>query len=146
MNQNSKNIFETSTDIQYNKDQSLKAMIVLFFVLSCLATLGLLIALQTFLIFEMLASFICFVTYYVTQKNIHDYRLYFEDDFLLIKDRTTGEAFEVYDIPASDFIINQTKRDKKRNYCSMAIKHTVFAFGGVKNYRELKEYIEAHYA
>ena len=145
MQQNSIHTFETATDIQYNKDQSLKVMILLFFALSCLAALGLLIALQTFLIFEMMVSCICFATHYITQKNIHDYRLYFENDFLLIKDRTTGEVFEVYDILASDFIINQTKKDKKHNYCSLAIKHTVFAFGGVKNYFALKEYIETHY-
>ena len=120
-------------------------MVILFLVLSCFAALGLLIALQTFLIFEMLVSFICFFSYYITQKNIHDCRLCFENDFLLIKDRTAGEVFEVYDIPASDFIINQTKKEKKLNYCSVAIKHTVFSFGGVKNCRELKEYIEAHY-
>ena len=137
--------FTTSTDTQYAKDQSIKAMVILFLVLSCFAALGLLIALQTFLIFEMLVSFICFVSYYITQKNIHDYRLCFVNDFLIIKDRTTGESFEVYDIPASDFIINQTAKEKKLNYCSVAIKHTIFRFGGIKNCNELKEYISNHY-
>ena len=137
--------FTTSTDTQYAKDQSIKAMVILFLVLSCFAALGLLIALQTFLIFEMLVSFICFFSYYITQKNIHDCRLCFENDFLLIKDRTAGEVFEVYDIPASDFIINQTAKEKKLNYCSVAIKHTIFRFGGIKNCNELKEYISNHY-
>jgi len=145
MDHSSADTFTTATDLQYNKDQSFKATVILYCALALAAALGLLIAFQTFLIFEGLVFFVCTVTYSVTQKNLHDYRLYFENDHLLIKDRTTGDVFEVYDIPASDFIINQTKKDKKRNYCTLAIKRTVFAFGGVKHCRELREYIANHY-
>ena len=137
--------FTTSTDTQYWKDQSIKSMSILFLVLSCFASLGLLIALQTFLIFEMLVSFICFFSYYITQKNIHDCRLCFENDFLLIKDRTTGEVFEVYDIPASDFIITQSAKEKKLNICGMAIKETVFILPCLKHCNELKKYISENF-
>ena len=145
MDHSSVDTFTTSTDLPYAKNQQLNATIILFFVLSCFDSVGLLIAPRTFLIFECFAFFICIMTHFVTQKNLHDYRLYFENDYLLIKDRTTGETFEVYDILASDFIIKQTKKDKKRNYCGVATKRTVFMFAGVKNCNELKEYISNHY-
>jgi len=51
----------------------------------------------------------------------------------------------IYDIPASDFIINQSKKEKDLDYCSVGIKNTIFAFGGVKKCKELKEYIANNY-
>ena len=49
------------------------------------------------------------------------------------------------DIPASDFVITQTKQEIPLDYCSFAVKHTVFVMGGVQNCKELKAYIQVHY-
>ena len=144
-NQNVQTSFTTDTDIKYVKAQSFKAMFVVFLVLSLCASLGLLVALRTFLYLEAFVLITCIASLFLNRKTLNDFRFHFENDILYIKDRKTGESFEVYDIPASDFIINQTAKEKKLNYCSLAIKHTVFICGGVKNCRELKEYISLHY-
>ena len=136
--QKSTNTFFTETDIFYAKGQAYKASFIIYIVLAALASLGLLISKRTFLYFELFVFIIILFTVYVNQKNIHDYRLRFENDMLCITDRTTGESFWVYDTPASDFLITQTAKEKKRNYCSVAIKHTVFILSGVKNCTELK--------
>ena len=57
----------------------------------------------------------------------------------------SNESFYVSDIPASDFVITQAKDETKLDYCSLLIKKTVFCFGGVKNCRQLKEYIQENY-
>jgi hypothetical protein len=143
--QKSTNTFFTETDIFYAKGQAYKASFIIYIVLAALASLGLLISKRTFLYFELFVFIIILFTVYVNQKNIHDYRLRFENDMLCITDRTTGESFWVYDTPASDFLITQTAKEKKRNYCSVAIKHTVFILSGVKNCTELKKYISENY-
>lgn len=143
--QKTKLTFTTETDIQYVKAQSFKSMAVVFLVLSLCASLGLLVALRTFLYLEAVVFITCTASLFLSKKNLNDFQLHFENDILYIKDRKKGESFEVYDIPASDFIINQTAKEKKLNYCSVAIKHTIFRFGGIKNCNELKEYISNHY-
>ena len=140
--------FTTQTDVDHVKRQHDISVFILFITLSLFCiTLSLFasLALRTFIYLELFVSFICAVTWFYNQKNINDFRLHFENDLLYIKDRKTGDTYEVYDIPASDFIITQTKKEKKLDYCSLAIKHTVFICGGVKNCSALKEYISLHY-
>jgi hypothetical protein len=71
--------------------------------------------------------------------------LHFEGDILTITDTFKNKEYVVYDIPSTDFTINQSKREKKFDYCSVAIRDTVFAFGGVKKCSELKKYISENY-
>ena len=137
--------FITTTDTEYTKTQTYQATACIFCGLSLFASLGFLIAWQTFVIFEIAAFFICVISAMHITNNTHDYKLRFEADILYVTDRTSCETFEVYDISASDFIITQTKKEKKIDYCGMAIKNTVFIFGSVKNCSELKKYIAENY-
>lgn len=139
------NVFTTETDIEYVKRQSNKAMAIIFIVLSLLACLGFLIAWQTFIFFEGIVLVSCIVAMFSKKRNNNNFELHFENDHLYIMNRTTGKTFEVFDIPASDFVITQTEKEKAANYCSLLIKNTVFAFGGIKNCSELKEYISQNY-
>ena len=66
-------------------------------------------------------------------------------DMLNITDKTMGESFWVYDIPASDFIITQSTKEKKLNICGMAIKETVFILPCLKHCNELKKYISENF-
>ncbi|MBQ5320846.1 MAG: hypothetical protein J6K88_02110 [Oscillospiraceae bacterium] len=139
------NSFVTETDNEYIRWQTYKTTIVLFVVLSLLACFGFLIAWQTFLFIEIIVLISC-IAALTSKKGIqHNYLLRFEDDRLYITDRTNANIYEVFDIPASDFIINQTKQEIKKDYCTLAIKNTVFVFGGVKNCNQLKKYISDNY-
>ena len=137
--------FVTETDAKYVKLQSDKALATTFVVLSLLACLGFLIAWQTFVFFEVIVLISCGVTMFLKKRNNHDCVLRFDGDKLYIRNRTTAEIYEVFDIPASDFIINQSKKEEKLDYCSVLIKNTIFAFGGVKKCQELKKYIADNY-
>ena len=140
-----KNTFFTETDIAYAKWQACKSMPVIYLVLAALASVGLLIAWRTFLYFEAFAFIIAVLSFFVNRKNTNEYRLRFENDMLHITDKTTGESFWVYDIPASDFIITQSAKEKKLNICGVAIKETVFILPGVKHCNELKKYISENF-
>ena len=140
-----KHTFFTETDLSHANWQSFKATLVIYLVLAVLASVGLLIAWKTFLYFEAFAFIIAVSSFFVNRKNTHEYRLRFENDILHITDKTTGESFWVYDIPASDFIITQSAKEKKLNICGVAIKETVFILPGVKHCNELKKYISENF-
>lgn len=78
-------------------------------------------------------------------KKEHYWKLEFEDDALTIVNLKTNEYYSVFDIPASDFVITQSGNETNLDYCTLMIKHTVFAFGGVKNCTQLKAYIQENY-
>ena len=127
--------FNTETDAAYVRRASVKAVIVIFVLLSLLACLGFLIAWQTFVFFECIVVAACLFTFINKIRNLHYYKLQFDGAHLLITDVKNSK----------EFIINQTKKEETIDYCSLTIKNTVFLFGGVKKCRELKEYIEQHF-
>lgn len=137
--------FITETDAKYVKSQSKRVAIIMFIVMSLLACLGLLVTWQMFLFLEVLVLLSCIYTFITTTKKEHSYTLHFEGDVLTITDNSKNEEYEVYDIPASDFIINQSKKEKDLDYCSVGIKNTIFQFGGVKECKKLKKYINENY-
>ena len=139
------NTFRTETDEGYVKQKLLKTVFIIFAFLSLLACLGFLVAWQTFAFFEGIVVITCIATVLFQKNRIHSWELYFENDQLYLTNRATGERFEVYNIPASDFVITQTKKEKSLNYCSVLIKDTVFSFGGIKNCSELQKYITENY-
>ena len=140
------NTFVTETDSGWVRLHTYKTTAIVFVVLSLLACLGFLIAWQTFLFFELIVLISCITTLNTKKISHHDYLLSFEGDRLYITDKTNDNVYEVFDILVSDFIINQTKQDIKKDYCSVAIKNTIFAFGGVKNCTQLKKYIFDNYS
>ena len=142
------NSFLTETDVKFANRKSYKITAIMFVVLSLLSCLGFLNAWQTFAFFEGIVLISCIITIFLKKHNKYNCdncELYFENDRLYITNRATNETFEVYDIQASDFVISQTKKEKEINYCDIVIKNTIFIFCGIKNYRELKEYISENY-
>ncbi len=139
------NTFSTTTDPVYVRLQSNKSLAIVFFVFSLIACLGSLVAWQTFIFFELIVIISCVVSLFRNSKKGHYWKLSFENDMLTITNLTTNESYWVSDIPASDFVITQSKSEKHYDYCSLMIKNTVFAFGGIKNCQQLKTYIEENY-
>ena len=142
---NNTNAFVTETDAKYVRFQSSKALLITFFVLSLFACLGFLVAWQTFAFFESIIIISCAVVFFQKRSKGHSWKLEFNDAVITITNLTTKEEFCVYDIPASDLVINQSKNEIKPDYCSLMIKNTVFAFGGIKNCRQLKAYIQENF-
>lgn len=70
--------------------------------------------------------------------------LRFKNDELQISD-SNGKEYQVYAVPASDFVFIQTPLEKKYNIGCMWIKGTVFFMLGVKNVSETKEYIRTNF-
>lgn len=70
--------------------------------------------------------------------------LRFKNDELLIAD-SNGKEYQVYAVPASDFVFIQTPLEKKFNIGCMRVKHTAFFMFGVKNISGTKEYIQIHF-
>ncbi|MBQ2675893.1 MAG: hypothetical protein IJF54_00635 [Clostridia bacterium] len=139
------NCFITETDERYVKHQFYKSTVIAFVIFSLLACFGFLVAWQTFVFFEVIVLISCIVTIFSKKREGHNYELHFENDWLLITNCVTFDSYEVYDVPASDFVITQSNKEKESDYCSLLIKNTVFAFGGVKKCNKLKEYISNNF-
>ncbi|MBO5778696.1 MAG: hypothetical protein J6R82_03925 [Clostridia bacterium] len=139
------NTFVTETDPQYVRKLFIKGMIISFFAFSLIACLGFLVAWQTFVWFELVVIFSWVVALVLCQKKGNHWTLEFKGDVLTITNIKTNASYCVYDIPASDFMIKQSKRDVQLDYCTFLIKNTVFAMDGVKNCQQLKAYIQENY-
>ena len=137
------NLFVTETDAKAVRRTMLLTTAVLFVVLSALCCLALLISWQTFLFFEIVAVISCGVN---LLRRPHHYTLRFEGNRLYVTNNSTGEGFEVFDAPADDFVIKQTKGEEKTDRCSLLVKSTALMFGGVKRCKELKEYISQNFS
>jgi hypothetical protein len=139
------NTFVTETDSHYVRQQSCRAVFPIFLVLSLVTCACFFVGWQLFIFFELIVIISCIHTFFQSRKKEHSWKLEFENDYLIVTDLTHQNRYEIYDIPASDFIINQTKKEVVLDYCSVTIKNTVFAFGGVKNCQQLKTYIQENY-
>ena len=142
---NNDNTFATETDAKYVSLQSSKALLITFCVLSLFACLGFLVAWQTFAFFEIIVLISCVVSFFLIRNKGHSWKLEFNDTVITITNLTTKEEFCVYDISASDLVVNQSKNEVRLDYCSLMIKNTVFAFGGIKNCSQLKTYIQENF-
>ena len=141
MNNNS---FTTDTDVRYAQFQFFKPLLFVGIFLSLLACLGFLIAWQTFVFFESIVIVVCLVGY-LSGKGKSDWNLHFDNDVLTLTNNANGQTYSVWDIPASDIVIKQSKQDIKRDYCNLVIKNTVFGFYGVRRCSALREYIKQNY-
>lgn len=73
-------------------------------------------------------------------KNQPNAQLHFVGDELRIN-HVDGKKYEVYAVPASDFICRQTPLERKYNVGRIQVKGTIFCFYGVQNYDETCRYI-----
>lgn len=83
----------------------------------------------------------------ITQAKVNNiYTLHFEGSNLYLDGKQKHAHYHIYDIPASDFVLTQSKKDKCSDCCSLRIKKTVFYnLKYVENYTELRTYIEANF-
>ena len=140
------NTFITQTDSQYVRRQSVFAVLPVFLVFSLVACcVCFFVGWELLLFFELVIIIASVHTLFQNMKKEHLWKLEFERDQLTVTNLKTGESYQVYDTPASDFIITQTKGELSLDYCSVTIKDTIFAFGGVQNCQQLKAYIQENY-
>lgn len=136
--------FVTETDINYVKRQSYKVVGVIFVILSLLALLALLLSVKIYACVEIIVILGCLMGVFSKKYDSHDYVLSFEDRDLIVRNRAGTEGFRLPDLSASDFVFKQSEKEKKLNYCTLLIEGTSIAFGGIKNCREMKTYVNAN--
>ena len=121
-----KETFETENDPDYVRKLNRRAELIAFAFFALLAGLGLLITWQAFVFFELIIVIACIGAHVHTARQSCHYELRFEGDQLQITDVDKAKSYVVYDVPQSDFVINQGKSEVERDYCGLAIKNTVF--------------------
>ena len=136
--------FVTETDIEYVKKQSYKVMGVIFIILSLLALLLLLISVRIYACVEIIVILGCLMGVFSKKYAAHDYVLRFEGRDLIVRNRAGTEGFRLEELSIGDFTFKQSEREKKLNYCTVLINGSAIAFGGIKNCREMKTYINAN--
>ncbi len=138
-------MFTTETDSRATRRDIIKGLLISFVVLSGLSCLGFLIAWQTFCFFEaIIVISMTFSSVFLLKKDNHVV-LRFEGNELFVTLGGKRGTYVVHSIPASDFVINQSKKQAQLDYCDLTIKNTIFVMGNVKNCREMKEYIKQYY-
>lgn len=138
------NSFVTETDIEYVKKQSYKMMGVIFVILSLLSLLVLLVSVRIYACVEIIVILACLMGVFSKKYDAHNYILRFEERDLIVRNRAGTDGFRLEDLSISDFTFKQSEKEKKLNYCTLLINGTTIAFGGIKNCKELKTYINAN--
>lgn len=136
--------FVTETDAKYIKNQSYITAAILFVLLSALASLCLLLSQKIFAAAEIVVILACLMVVFSKKQDRHNYRFRFEGSTLHVESKVGGDSFVLRDLPASDFDIRQSRKEKKLDYCTLLIANSTLAFGGVKNCSGLRAHIETH--
>lgn len=76
------------------------------------------------------------------KQDKHNFRFRFEGSTLHIENKALGDSFVLRDLPASDFDMRQSRKEKELDYCTLLIANSSMAFGGVKNCSGLRRHIE----
>ena len=74
---------------------------------------------------------------------ISRWELSFVKDRLYLKNLGNKKEFEVFDTPASDFIMRLTSKEKDEG--TLKIAKTVFNIGAIKNFSEMQKYVETYF-
>ena len=137
-------VFVTETDEAAYRKELVKTIGTIFLVMTLLASLAFFIGWEAFVFFELVSVIACLATY--LKRKSQRFELRFEGDRLRVTDLRKSITTDVSDKIQGDFLIGQTKKQIEPDYCSLMINGTLFQFGDVKKCRELKAYIESHFA
>lgn len=139
------NELTTKTDPAYAGRERLKVSLIIGLCMTACNFLSLTISLSLFLLIEVV---ICTVTFLCIQlpKRNQDWTLQFKEDELHVTNNATGESYEIYAIPTTDFRFRQTKKEKEMDYGTLTIRRTIFGFPSVKNVTAVKAYIQVHFS
>lgn len=139
------NFFVTETDEKYGMSYFNKSVLVTFAIFSVFSCLGFIVSWETFAFLECAVAVGCLFVYFQNKQKGYKWKLEFKNSVLTITNLMTYESFSVYAVPASDFVVKQSKKEMQSDYCRLRIKHTIFSFSGIKNCQQLKEYIQENY-
>lgn len=136
---------DTFTTIADCRIGSARTCIIIWLALSAFALLALRIAVITCLFFEGIVLAVCIFTYIYVCKNTARWKLEFQDNTLLVTNLGNQQKYSVYDVAAEDFILKQTKSQKKRDCGDLRVKDTIVMMGDVQQFSAVKQYIESHF-
>ena len=135
----------TTTDAAYASKVRLKQSLIIGLCMSVCNLFSLIISLQLFLMIEAVVAFVIFLCVQLPKKN-QDWTLHFESDELHVKNNSTGETYEIYAIPTTNFRFRQSKAEKELDYANLTFRHNMLGFPAVKNAAAMKEYVKTHFS
>lgn len=89
----------------------------------------------------LLTALFCGAIMVLILKKQPNAQLHFVADELHIT-HVDGKRYEVYAVPASDFLCRQSTLERKYNVGRIQIKGTIFYFYGIQNFAETRRYIQ----
>lgn len=92
----------TQTDSAYAAKERLKVSLLIGLFMTFCNFLSLRISLSLFLMIEVVVCFITFLCIQLPKRN-QDWTLHFQGDELHITNNSTGDRYEVYAVPTTDF-------------------------------------------
>lgn len=142
---NAMNEFTTETDPIYAGSARMRTSLIIGLGMTVCNLFSLAVSVSLFLLVEVVICGVTFLCVTLPKRN-QDWTLHFVEDELQVTNNMTGDRYEIYAIPTTDFCFRQTKQDKKMDYGDLTIRHTVFGFPSVKNISETKAYIQDHFS
>ncbi|MBQ7761296.1 MAG: hypothetical protein IJ400_04495 [Clostridia bacterium] len=139
------NTFETKTNPKFAIKIYGLTMLITYLALALLGLLLLSVNIKFFILAEALILVCMGISALISIKNNSKFTFVFEGNVLHINGVKPAQEWVVYDIPASDFIITQSKGERECDCCTVKIKDTAFKFYGVESYAQLKNYIESNF-
>ena len=140
------NTFQTQTNSKFAFKIYGLTMLITYLILALCSCYFLTISIGTFIMIEAFILLGIGFSSIITLKNNSKFTFYFEGNILYINGVKPTQVWKIYEIPATDFIITQSKSEKACDCCTVKIKNTIFKFYGVENYTQLKSYIENNFA
>ena len=140
------NTYVTYTNEKDHLKVSRMTVVYMFLIMSLLALMALTVTWQFYVFLQVIVLVSCVFSFVTVTRTGHDFELRFEGDRLFITDRRSGASYEVWDIPASDIVLKQSKKDASLDRGVMVIKGTRFIFNYIYNFAELREYIRINYS
>lgn len=135
----------TTTDPAYAGKERLRVSLIIGLGMTVCNFLSLTVSGYLFLLIQLVICAVAFLCIQLPKQN-QDWTLRFAGDELHVTNNFTGDNYEIYAIPTTDFRFRQTKKDKEMDYGTLSIRRTIFGFPSVKNITAVKAYVQEHFS
>lgn len=133
------NTFQTHSTAQ----KSVRTLIFTFIPMFALAFLGLKVAVATWLFFELILVLTFGFCLLFTART--HWEIQFKGDSLHLYNTGNRQSYTLDQLRQSDFIIQQTEKQKTKNACDMKIANAPFVFSDVQACNQLLSYIRENF-
>ncbi len=127
-----------------SSSKNIKTVLIACGVMAVMALFGLIISFAAFIFFEAIIAISTLMMLFLVSRT--KWVLYFSGATLTITNTANQNQYYFNDLKHSDFIFNQNQLQKKKNCGHLKIVGSSAVFSDVKNFEEMKAYIDQNFS